>query len=44
MNTKQTLMKSITTLILLLGIKLALAALPTTLNYQGHLTDASGDP
>ena len=31
-------------LVLLLGCGLALAALPTSLNYQGHLTNDAGVP
>ena len=44
MNTKQTMIKTVTTLFLIVGFKLALAAIPPTLNYQGHLTDNTGTP
>ena len=44
MKIKKTVTQSLIALILLLGHSLAFAALPTTLNYQGHLTDSVGAP
>ena len=44
MATKHTLFYTFTVLFILLSFKLALAAIPPTLNYQGHLTDSSGAP
>ena len=41
---KYALLQIITAFVLLLSFKLALAAIPPTLNYQGHLTDRSGKP
>ena len=41
---KYALPQVITVLIFLLSFQLALAAIPPTLNYQGHLTDSSGVP
>ncbi len=44
MKINNTAIRSFITLILLLSHSLAFAALPTTLNYQGHLTDSGGAP
>ena len=41
---KYALPQVITALILLLSFKLALAVIPSTLNYQGHLTGSGGAP
>ncbi len=41
---KYALLQIITAFVVLLSFKLALAAIPPTLNYQGHLTDSSGAP
>lgn len=41
---KYALPQVITLLVFLLSFQLALAAIPPTLNYQGHLTDSSGVP
>lgn len=38
------LFKAVTTLLILFSFNLALAAVPPTLNYQGHLTDSAGVP
>ena len=44
MKIKKTVIQTLVTLILLLSHSLAFAVLPTTLNYQGHLTDSGGVP
>lgn len=41
---KHTLTKVITALIVVFYFQLALATIPSTLNYQGHLTDSGGAP
>ena len=41
---RHTLFNTLTALFIIFSFKLALAAIPPTLNYQGHLTDSSGVP
>jgi hypothetical protein len=44
MMNKHTLLKAGAVVVLLLGFKLALAAVPSTMNYQAYLTDDMGLP